>query len=99
MGTVNVPLYCKLNIGNNMSYSNLMSAARNGDYNYDPNRRSRSRAQAKRLRTTSSSSSSAWDQVADVRNTIQQQAVGYNYIDTTVVVEEDPYADLRDCMI
>lgn len=77
-----------------------MTAARNNEYSYDPNR-ARSRAQAKRLRSTSNASSSAWDSVSDVRNGVKEDfvKVDYLYRNRNVEVQDDPYADLRDCMI
>lgn len=76
----------------------MMTAARNGEYSYDPNR-TRSRAQANRLCTSTSTTS--WDKVADVRNGVKQDfvKVHYMYRNRKVEVQDDPYADLRDCII
>ena len=82
-----------------MSYTTHMTAARNGDYTYDSSRRSRSRAQVKRLRTTPCGTTTSWDEVADVRNSITPTVVGYVLSNTTKVVMDDLYADLRDCLI
>ena len=54
-----------------------------------------------RITSHMSRSSSAWDEVADVRRGVKKEFVktDYLYRSKEAAVQEDTYADLRDCMI